>query len=88
MQFLLQQANAIAKTLGGDATFVGMYGAIDVVIMSLRNPPKTAKVNKSELCKPFNEEQVKGPMLLVRMVDGTPKVRSSARSWRVSSFFL
>ena len=45
----LLQANAIAKTLGGDASFVGMYGAADIVIMSLRHPPASAKVNKSEL---------------------------------------
>ena len=70
---LCAQANAIAKMLGGDASFVGMYGAADIIIMSLRHPPASAKVNASALCKPFAEEEVKGPMLLVRMIDGSPE---------------
>jgi len=80
------QENAIAKTLGGDATFVGMYGAANLVIMSLRNPTKKDKVNAYSLPKPFQDEKVQGPMLLVRMVDGSPEVSSCSVDSRVYFF--
>jgi len=70
---LAPEANQVSKLLGGDGSFVGMYPSVDVIIMNLRNPPKSAKVNKCKLPMPFDGEKIKGPMLLVRMVDAIPK---------------
>ena len=53
-------------TLGGPATFVGQWEDIQVVIMkSVRHEV----YNHNKLPKPFDNEEVYGPMLLVRMDD-------------------
>merc|ERR1712216_638830 len=67
------EANEICKRLGGEAAFVGMYRAVDVIIMKLRSPKKGEKKNKSKLPAPFDTEEVQGPMILVKMVEGTPQ---------------
>lgn len=51
-------------TLGGSATFVGQWESIDVVVMK----SVTHEIlNKNKLPKPFDTEEIYGPILLIRM---------------------
>lgn len=56
--------NQIFLLLGGPQTFIGQWPDIDVVIMKAENA--TTK-NENELPHPFNNEDVYGKILLVRM---------------------
>ena len=56
--------NQIFLLLGGPQTFIGQWPDIDVVIMKAENA--TMK-NENKLPYPFNNEEVYGKILLVRM---------------------
>jgi len=56
--------NEIFKILGGRATFIGQWPEIDVVIMK----PECGLIeNENILPFPFQEEEVRGKILLIRM---------------------
>jgi len=56
--------NEIFKILQGRQTFIGQWEEIDVVIM--KSQTATIK-NENTLPKPFDEEDVRGKILLIRM---------------------
>jgi hypothetical protein len=56
--------NEIFKFLSGPPTFIGQWPQIDVVIMKAQY---AKKINNNTLPHPFNNEEVKGSILLVRM---------------------
>jgi hypothetical protein len=56
--------NEIYKLLGGRQTFVGQWPEIDVVIMKAVDGRVK---NENTLPPPFDEEDIKGKILLVRM---------------------
>jgi hypothetical protein len=56
--------NEIFKLLGGSQTFIGQWPEIDVVIMKSEN---AIIDNENILPSPFDTEDVKGKILLVRM---------------------
>jgi hypothetical protein len=56
--------NEIFKILSGPPTFIGQWPHIDVVIMKAQY---AKKINNNTLPHPFNNEEVKGSILLVRM---------------------
>lgn len=58
------QKNDIFKLLGGRQTFIGQWPDIDVVILKAENA--TVK-NQNTLPYPFDQEDVNGKILLVRM---------------------
>jgi len=58
--------NEIFLLLGGTATFIGQWPDLDVVIMKAMNGKD---LNKNTLPSPFDTEEVKGPILLIRMDD-------------------
>jgi hypothetical protein len=63
--------NEIFKLLGGRQTFIGQWPEIDVVIMKAEN---AAVKNENVLPKPFDTEDVRGKVLLVRMdADSEPQ---------------
>eukprot|EP01029_Cantina_marsupialis_P028694 TRINITY_DN777888_c0_g1_i1.p1 TRINITY_DN777888_c0_g1~~TRINITY_DN777888_c0_g1_i1.p1 ORF type:complete len:232 (+),score=121.53 TRINITY_DN777888_c0_g1_i1:93-788(+) len=66
------KANEVVKVLGGPATICGFYPQIDVVMTSLREP-KDAKINKNKLQPPFHKKEIKGSILLTKMVEAEPK---------------
>ena len=57
--------NEVFKILSGRATFIGQWPEIDVVILK----PENSGIIKNEniLPKPFEDEEVYGKILLVRM---------------------
>jgi hypothetical protein len=57
----------IYMILKGSGTFIGQYDDIDVVIMKCRESPFELSVNQNKLPQPFENEEVLGPILLVRM---------------------
>lgn len=56
--------NQIFLMLGGPQTFIGQWPDIDVVILKAEN---ASTKNENELPHPFNNEEVYGKILLVRM---------------------
>ncbi len=63
--------NQIFKLLGGRQTFIEQWPVIDVVIMKTENA--TIK-NENVLPRPFDKEDVRGKVLLVRMdADSEPQ---------------
>ena len=56
--------NEIFQILSGTATFIGQWPELDVVIMK---PQYGVKTNNNTLPSPFNTEEIKGSILLVRM---------------------
>jgi len=63
----------IYTLLKGPGTFVGQYDDIDVVIMKCRERESIMELvrNENKLPKPFDEELVLGPILLVRMSEAS-----------------
>jgi hypothetical protein len=57
--------NEIFKLLSGRATFIGQWPDIDVVIMKPEKPGLLK--NENILPKPFEDEEVYGKILLMRM---------------------
>jgi hypothetical protein len=59
----------IYALLKGPGTFLGQYEDVDVVIMKCRERESLMELvrNENKLPKPFDEELVLGPILLVRM---------------------
>ena len=53
--------------LKGPGTFIGQYADIDVVIMKCRESPFEIGINQNKLPPPFENEEVLGPILLIRM---------------------
>ena len=63
--------NQIFKLLGGRQTFIGQWPVIDVVIMKAE---KATIKNENVLPRPFDKEDVRGKVLLVRMdADSEPQ---------------
>ena len=56
--------NEIFKILSGSPTFIGQWPEIDVVIMK---PQYGIKLNNNKLPPPFDDEEIRGSVLLVRM---------------------
>ena len=56
--------NEIFLLLSGTATFIGQWPELDVVIMK---PQYGVKTNNNTLPSPFDTEEIKGSILLVRM---------------------
>lgn len=56
--------NEIFKILSGSPTFIGQWPQLDVVIMKAQY---ASKLNNNKLPHPFDNEEVKGSILLVRM---------------------
>jgi len=56
--------NEIFQLLSGTPTFIGQWVDLDVVIMK---PQYGEKLNNNQLPSPFNNEEVFGSILLVRM---------------------
>ena len=57
----------IFTLLKGPGTFVGQYPEIDVVVMKCRESVFELDINQNKLAKPFENEQILGPILLIRM---------------------
>jgi len=53
--------------LKGTATFIGQFDDIDVVIMKCDTSQFQLMRNRNKLPAPFEDEEVIGPILLVRM---------------------
>lgn len=56
--------NEIFKILSGRATFIGQWPDIDVVIVKC---VEAAKLNENVLPPPFQDEEVYGKIILIRM---------------------
>tara|TARA_Y100000389_G_scaffold168079_1_gene173583 strand:+ start:182 stop:481 length:300 start_codon:yes stop_codon:yes gene_type:complete len=56
--------NEIFKILSGRATFIGQWPDIDVVIVKC---VEAAKLNENKLPQPFQDEEVYGKIILIRM---------------------
>jgi len=63
----------IYALLKGPGTFLGQYEDIDVVIMKCRQRESLMELvrNENKLPKPFDEELILGPILLVRMSEAS-----------------
>jgi hypothetical protein len=63
----------IYTLLKGPGTFLGQYEDIDVVIMKCRQRESLMELvrNENKLPKPFDEELILGPILLVRMSEAS-----------------
>lgn len=57
--------NQIMHIFDGQATFIGQWPDIDVVILRAVN--SNLDINKNTLPYPFSDIEVRGPILLVRM---------------------
>ena len=57
----------IFNILKGQATFIGQWPELDVVIMKCRESIFELMLNRNVLPAPFDTEAVVGPILLVRM---------------------
>ena len=57
----------IYTLLKGPGTFIGQYEHVDVVIMKCRDSIFDLELNQNTLPEPYQNEQVFGPILLVRM---------------------
>ena len=53
--------------LKGPGTFVGQYPEIDVVVMKCRESIFELELNQNKLPKPFENEQILGSILLIKM---------------------
>lgn len=58
--------NEIYILLGGPGTFVGQWPGTNVVIMKCRLDDVHIK-NENKLAKPFDKEEINGPILFIRM---------------------
>ena len=61
------QKKEIFSILKGQATFIGQWPEIDVVIMKCRESIFELMMNRNVLPAPFDTEVVVGPILLIRM---------------------
>jgi hypothetical protein len=53
--------------LKGPGTFIGQYEDLNVVVMKCRESPLELELNQNKLPPPLENEEVMGPILLVRM---------------------
>ena len=74
------EKNEIYNLLGGRATFIGQWSDFDVVIM--KNVNGITK-NKNILPQPFSDEEVFGPILLVRMDEDSEPQDFTVREYRL-----
>ena len=58
------QKNEIFRLLSGSPTFIGQWPDLDVVIMKAQY---ASELNTNKLPPPFDEEEIRGSILLVRM---------------------
>jgi hypothetical protein len=71
--------NEIFHLLSGSPTFIGQWPEIDVVIMK---PQYGVDLNNNKLPKPFDQEDVHGSILLVRMDEN-----SDPRDFTLEEYF-
>lgn len=71
----------IYNLLKGTATFIGQWPEIDVVIMKCDKTPFDLMVNVNILPPPFHQEEVRGPILLMRMDEN-----SEPQDFRLSEY--
>jgi len=71
----------IFTLLKGPGTFVGQYPEIDVVVMKCRESVFTLELNQNKLPKPFDNEQILGPILLIRMNESSEPVDFTQVDW-------
>ena len=71
--------NEIFQLLSGTPTFIGQWTDLDVVIMK---PQHGEKLNNNQLPTPFNNEEVFGSILLVRMDEN-----SDPRDFTLEEYF-
>ena len=64
---ITSEKREIFKILRGPGTFIGQWPDIDVVVMKCRESIFSLMENRNQLPPPFHEEQVLGPVLLIRM---------------------
>lgn len=53
--------------LKGPGTFIGQYEDLNVVVMKCRESPFELGINQNRLPGPLENEEVRGPILLIRM---------------------
>lgn len=59
--------NEIVRHLKGTATFIGAIPEMDIVIMKCDKSPFDLMLNRNNLPPPFDDEVIRGPILMVRM---------------------
>jgi hypothetical protein len=59
--------NDLYMILKGPGTFIGHYEDLNVVVMKCRESPLELRVNQNRLPGPLENEEVRGPILLIRM---------------------
>jgi hypothetical protein len=59
--------NEIFHILGGPGTFIGQWPRTDIVIMKCGSARRFTMSNENILRPPFHDEQVMGPILMIRM---------------------
>lgn len=73
--------NAVKELLGGEATFLGQWPAIGVVLMVRREGDGLPK-NTHKLQPPFHKDEFEGPLLCVRMDEEATPVSFKLREYR------
>jgi hypothetical protein len=61
------RSNDLFRVLKGTATFIGQWPELEVVIMKCRESNFQLLKNINKLPPPFQDEEVFGPILLIRM---------------------
>ena len=61
------RTSQVSQYLGGRGTFIGQWPEHDIVIMKCVDTIFDPGLNSNRLAKPFQNETVVGPMLLIRM---------------------
>jgi len=61
------RSNDLFKVLKGTATFIGQWPELEVVIMKCRESQFQLLKNNNKLPPPFQDEEVVGPILLIKM---------------------
>eukprot|EP00656_Telonema_subtile_P037190 TRINITY_DN4133_c0_g1_i3.p1 TRINITY_DN4133_c0_g1~~TRINITY_DN4133_c0_g1_i3.p1 ORF type:complete len:252 (+),score=91.14 TRINITY_DN4133_c0_g1_i3:51-806(+) len=72
------KANSLEKLLGGSVTFVGMYSEGELILMRATNGKG---LNKTVLPRPFQDEEVKGDMFVVRMDAASEPENITLKEW-------
>lgn len=75
--------NEIFKLLGGSQTFIGQWPEIDVVI--LKSEDNKVK-NENTLVHPFDNEEVYGKILLVRMDENSEPRDFTLQEYRLFGY--
>lgn len=71
--------NQLYNVLGGKATFIGQWPDIDVVIVKRVDGDQ---LNENKLPTPFDQEDVMGPIMLIRMDENSEPQDFTLREFR------